>query len=208
MSELSKDIIRTGKIVIVGVLLTLGVNAFAQWSGPTGAPPSNNTPAPVNVSNTNQIKGGGLTVNANAVAANGLNVSSGLTNLGLSSDPTGVLQKLRVFGKVGTDELCDRNFSSCASVATLRGVEQIVAGERVTLSPANGLGTVTVGVTSPEIQGVVCSGGTACTCPSGFNAFSWGSNSSGVTANFASPILGNAMNCIGSGQCTVMCIKF
>ena len=39
-------------------------NAFAQWTGPTSPPPLNNVAAPINVSDVNQRKEGGITLGA------------------------------------------------------------------------------------------------------------------------------------------------
>jgi hypothetical protein len=52
--------------IIIGVVLSFvlvaGVSYVYAWTGPTAQPPNNNTPTPINVSATNQIKTGGLWV--------------------------------------------------------------------------------------------------------------------------------------------------
>ena len=48
-----------------------GTVAVYAWTGPTAAPPNNNTPAPINVSGTAQTKAGNLTVN-NLIASDGI----------------------------------------------------------------------------------------------------------------------------------------
>ncbi len=61
---MKKDIIQTAKIIILGIILSAGF-AFAQaWTGPTGTPPTNNAPAPINVSGSVQAKSGSIIVGA------------------------------------------------------------------------------------------------------------------------------------------------
>ena len=55
-----RDLIQSLKTIALALILALGLNFAMAWTGPTGAPPANNTSAPVNVSNTAQIKSGGL----------------------------------------------------------------------------------------------------------------------------------------------------
>jgi len=62
------------KSLILAVVLTtaLGVNyLFAAWTGPTQAPPAGNTSAPVHIGTTNQVKDGGLSLNALSVFGGG-----------------------------------------------------------------------------------------------------------------------------------------
>ena len=62
------------KTLILAIVLTaaLGVNyLFAAWTGPTQAPPAGNTDAPVHVGTTDQVKNGGLSVDALSVFGNG-----------------------------------------------------------------------------------------------------------------------------------------
>lgn len=71
-------------VVTVGLLVaaTLVVYAQSSWSGPTAAPPGNNTPAPLNVSAADQLKDGGLGVGRLAVFGNAYvsgNVGVGVT---------------------------------------------------------------------------------------------------------------------------------
>ncbi len=68
MKSLLKNFTESIKITAIALVLTLGATyAYAAWTGPTSAPPNGNTPAPVNVGTTNQIKNGGLGVNSLAV---------------------------------------------------------------------------------------------------------------------------------------------
>ncbi|MBT3730221.1 tail fiber domain-containing protein [bacterium] len=62
------------KTLILAVVLTtaLGVNyLFAAWTGPTQTPPAGNTSAPVHVGTTDQVKNGGLSLDALSVFGNG-----------------------------------------------------------------------------------------------------------------------------------------
>ena len=62
------------KVLILGILLTaaLGVNyLFAAWTGPTQAPTGGNTSTPVHVGTTDQVKNGGLSVDALSVFGSG-----------------------------------------------------------------------------------------------------------------------------------------
>lgn len=60
--------------IIFGALFVLSVMVYAQsaWTPPTATPPGENTPAPVNVGGSNQIKVGGLGVGPLAVFGNAL----------------------------------------------------------------------------------------------------------------------------------------
>ncbi|GEM_PF-976140 len=58
------------KFLILTIILTaaLSVNyLFAAWVGPTQAPPGGNTSTPIHVGSTDQVKDGGLSVNALSV---------------------------------------------------------------------------------------------------------------------------------------------
>ena len=63
----------TKTIILLAVLtLALSVNyIFAAWVGPTQAPPGGNTPTPVHVGTTNQVKDGGLSLESLAVFGDG-----------------------------------------------------------------------------------------------------------------------------------------
>lgn len=72
---------------LAGVLLAW--SSVFSWTGPTATPPSGNISAPLNVGTSNQVKDGGLSVNALTVFGNQYvqgNVGIGTTN------PTGRLQ--------------------------------------------------------------------------------------------------------------------
>jgi len=77
------------KVLILGVVLTaaLGVNyLFAAWTGPTQTPPDGNTDAPVHIGTTDQVKDGGLSINALSVFGGGY--FQGSVQIGDSGDST------------------------------------------------------------------------------------------------------------------------
>lgn len=61
MSTTFKQIFKTLFIVTISVLLVTTL-VQAAWSGPTGTPPANNTPAPVNIGGVDQIKKSRITI--------------------------------------------------------------------------------------------------------------------------------------------------
>ncbi|MFA5838805.1 MAG: hypothetical protein WC849_02610 [Candidatus Paceibacterota bacterium] len=68
-----KQIISAFKITFLSAILIVGLNyANAAWSGPTATAPDGNTPSPINIGTSSQIKNGGLGVNALSVFGNGL----------------------------------------------------------------------------------------------------------------------------------------
>ncbi len=84
---LSKNFLDVAKITIVGLLLTVGVNALsaATWTSPTATPPGSNASAPITVDG-DQIKSGGLVLNDvksdGYYAATGLVVKNGDVQIG------------------------------------------------------------------------------------------------------------------------------
>jgi len=105
------------KGIIVGVLLVAGVTVLAAWSEPTQNPTGGNPEPPINVSNTRQIKGGALELNANNVSANALMVSFGNVLIGTNDYPAGL--KLNVGSGVGATKYCDSTGANCFTAANL-----------------------------------------------------------------------------------------
>lgn len=59
-----KNFLSGAKIILLSLILGLGISyTFAQWSGPSGNPPNNNTPPPVNVGSVSQTKDGSFWAN-------------------------------------------------------------------------------------------------------------------------------------------------
>ncbi len=68
------------KIVLLALILSIGVAYIyaAPWTGPASAPPGSNVEAPINVSNSTQIKGGGLVLGQSFTPANSaLDIANG-----------------------------------------------------------------------------------------------------------------------------------
>lgn len=96
------------KIILLGLLVAVGVSyVSAAWNPPGGAPPTNNTDAPINVGYSSQIKQGNLDIkgliSSGVAAVNGLIVENGNVGIGTTS-PT---QKLDVAGQIhATGDVC------------------------------------------------------------------------------------------------------
>ena len=59
-------------LLVIAFTFALSINyIFAAWTGPIQAPPGGNTPTPVHIGTTNQVKDGGLGLNALSVFGNG-----------------------------------------------------------------------------------------------------------------------------------------
>lgn len=68
---LTEHILQPIKTIILTVILAVGISlAHAAWTGPTQSPPEGNTPPPVNVGTTDQVKDAGLGVDVLAVYGN------------------------------------------------------------------------------------------------------------------------------------------
>jgi len=67
-----KNIFNLIKPLVVALVLTIGLSYVFAWTGPTGAPPTNNAEAPINVSLADQIKGGSLSLGGLFVGGLGL----------------------------------------------------------------------------------------------------------------------------------------
>lgn len=86
---------RRGIVAILGGALIVAVGTANAWTGPTGSPPNNNVPAPVNVGGTAQTKSGDLLINAafgtNALAVfgNSLLQASSYLNWGATAGTNG-----------------------------------------------------------------------------------------------------------------------
>ena len=102
--KLLSETLQTVKIIILALILTTGISYVFAWTGPIQGPPNGNTPAPINVGTTNQVKNAGLGINALSVFGDGY--LSGDFGIGTSSP----FAKLDVVGgiKFGYDsDDCD-----------------------------------------------------------------------------------------------------
>lgn len=81
--------------IVLAILATVPVSAIAQsWTSPTATPPSGNVSAPLNVSSSNQIKSGGISVGS--ISVTGGAYIAGSLGVGTSSPAF----KLSVVGDV------------------------------------------------------------------------------------------------------------
>lgn len=145
------QIIKTVKLILISGILVGGANLVSayhttSYHEPTVAPPGDNAPAPLNVSNVGQIKIGGLTLNTGG-AATGLVVQQGQSFFGTVANAVDAMLKGVFYGRVGADSYCDRTGLNCTTAANLSGVTQIIAGTGITISPTTGVGNVTVNST-------------------------------------------------------------
>lgn len=144
---------------ILGASALVAVAQTGTWVSPTGAPPTNNTPAPINVGLNSQSKLGqlfvntditnpytvGLSVFGQAIFNNTIKIptGSGLHKVLWDADGSGTAQW------VATSTL---GFGGSSSGGTT-GVSSIIPGTNVTISStgANGTGNVTINSKKPTI---------------------------------------------------------
>jgi hypothetical protein len=98
-------------ILVIGFLLATATSYLSAWSGPTSqivnGVPNGNVPAPINVSNSSQVKQGTL-------GLGGLSVFG----VGQVSTTTYTLPSNLAFGvngKVGATEYCDKDGQNCST---------------------------------------------------------------------------------------------
>ena len=106
------------KFLILTIILTaaLSVNyLFAAWVGPTQAPPGGNTSTPVHVGSTDQIKEGGLSLDALSVFGGGY--FQGNVGINTVTPSSGGEQNLNldVEGAIGAGYYCDEDGNNCTS---------------------------------------------------------------------------------------------
>jgi hypothetical protein len=126
---MKNQLIQTTKTIILALILTLGMSYVMAWTGPTSTPPDGNTPTPVNVGATDQVKNGGLGLDALSVFGSGY--ISGVFGIGDTTPDTGL--KLDVEGKVGATEYCDNNGANCKTTSQMGGTDT----NAITLCPDN-----------------------------------------------------------------------
>jgi hypothetical protein len=109
------------KFLILTIILTaaLSVNyLFAAWVGPTQAPPGGNTSTPIHVGSTNQVKDGGLSLDALSVFGGGY--FQGNVGIGVVSP----MEALDIAGNIRVS-----NLTSCDFLATDSNGKIICANE-------------------------------------------------------------------------------
>jgi len=80
-------------LLTIAFTFALSVNyIFAAWTGPIQAPPGGNTPTPLHIGTTNQVKDGGLSLNSLAVFGNGYFQGSVQVGNSVSSPNAGTIR--------------------------------------------------------------------------------------------------------------------
>src|SRR3989338_6098906 len=103
-------------LLVIAFTFALSINyIFAAWTGPIQAPPGGNTPTPVHIGTINQVKDGGLGLNALSVFGNGYFQDN--VGIGTASPSAGGEQdlKLDLEGAIGAKYYCDENGNNCSS---------------------------------------------------------------------------------------------
>ncbi|MBT3282865.1 hypothetical protein HON59_01745 [bacterium] len=180
------------KTLILAIVLTaaLGVNyLFAAWTGPTQAPPAGNTDAPVHVGTTDQVKNGGLSVDALSVFGNGYfqgNVGVGVV---APSEALEINGRMKIGDSTETPEAGTIRWTG-ADFEGYNGSAwvSLVSGEVVITVDPNYTECVNVGGSWIDAQSTCYVAGSS--CPSG-----WSPN-----ASYSSAIPSSCSTC--SGACT------
>ena len=112
-------------LFLVAILfLLLGTDQLlalaSNWYHPTAEPPNDNAPAPINVSDIDQVKSGGLSVGSLVVDGSGY--VNGEVGIGTATTSGDLL--LDVEGSVGATEYCDENGENCIAL-TNDGVRRV-----------------------------------------------------------------------------------
>ncbi len=106
-------------IVLVCALALTATQIALAWQGPSGNPPANNTPAPINVSSQSQTKVGDLLVDGylrgGALRSFGKTLLNYATVAEIPTVATFTELALAVKGKVGANQYCDELGEHCFS---------------------------------------------------------------------------------------------
>jgi len=116
MQLIHNTIIKLGVVaLLIGCVLTVNY-LQAAWSPPLADPPNDNVDAPINIGTNDQVKNGGLSVDALAVFGGTYIQGASST----SPAPTGQVD-VDVEGNVGASEYCDRDGTNCFSASQITG---------------------------------------------------------------------------------------
>lgn len=128
--------------IIVSIVLFAAVPVVFAWDAPKSTPPSGNAPAPITVSDKDQIKDGGLGLKSLAVFG-----QAAINDVkGVSYDMSIGNRKnlaLGVNGRIGADEICDKDGNYCIKISSLGGGNTTInnsttqSGNYVFINPSN-----------------------------------------------------------------------
>lgn len=104
------------KLLALSLVIGLSVSYVGAWTGPTAAPTGGNTPAPINVGSTEQVKTGTLKVTGfRSFLPAYINYGA---SIDLNTKPAAFQTlSLGVNGKVGASQYCDINGENCSASA-------------------------------------------------------------------------------------------
>lgn len=197
----------TKVLILVAVLtVALGVNyIFAAWTGPTQNPTDGNTSTPIHVGSTNQVKTGGLSLNALSVFGSGY--FQGKVGVGVVTPS----QDLEVAGqiKIGKDDSVSPTEGTIRWTGTdfegHNGSDwvSLVSGETVVTVDPNYTDCVNAGGSWIDAISTCYFPGTS--CPSGWSKnASYGSTRSNSCSGGGGGCAYNAVGCTGcaASSCT------
>ena len=152
-------------VVSISVLSLAPLVASAAWAGPTAAPPGSNVDAPVNVGSVNQVKNGGLGVNALTVFGNSLFGGSTGSNAYLNFGVTAGANGYGIRDNAGTVEFKNSGDTSGTKNGWYSLQELVFALCSGGACGGGGSG----GLSGYQVVTVVCGGTNHCvaTCPAG-----------------------------------------
>ena len=168
---MTKQTITKFLLLLIAFTLALSANyIFAAWVGPTQAPPGGNTDTPVHIGTINQVKDGGLSLNALTVFGNGY--FQGTLGINEVVPSTGGEQDLLldVEGAIGAKYYCDEDGNNCVAGDALdsgggtSSVTKIIAGNNISLNPSSGTGDVSISTKNFSLS---CTTTTSSQCPYG-----------------------------------------
>lgn len=172
MKQTKKEVLRA---VVLALILTGGVGyALADWVAPTSAPPGENTPPPINVGPTTQIKDGNFFLGAGHTI--GATIGTfGAIAIGKTSPTTGV--ELDIVGKGRSDSTTAtdnaRTLVTKDYVDARSGFGAIDCGAGSVLQGIRANGTpICVSLGAPEVPSGAVMAFNLASCPAGWSDYS------------------------------------
>jgi len=152
-------------LAVLLLMMSVGVSAVFAWTGPTGTPPNNNVPAPLNVGSTDQIKSASLGLDGLAVFGNAILSGTGLyLNFGDTAGSSGY--GFRDSGGTLQFKNSGGTWSSFMQGGSSSSIDDL--GDVNTASATDGQ-VLTYNSTSADWEAADSSGGSG-SCPSGFTS--------------------------------------